>query len=355
MTGEIPSGIDIQTFPKQEVSNETTIGDIDAIAWKFLLADASDTKTRAEALYERQTQQRNNTEERYQNACSDVRDTTCTRLWKTPEASESPSEKIAKAKHELYQTLGIKEWSETSDNLWKFKLWLADGLVGDNIQAVEELLKIGIDKVANALLQMFSSIDKIKDFVVVAGEQMLKDIQNLASLEPYDTGKSIGSLGLGVIWSIWKNLWKTATKEAVHIAKKEAVEKWVVDLLEWKWRYMLPMNTHPNIMREKMVEFAGAMDIKYLANNPERIGHMTDIVHHMSQYVIENWDKIRSLKKPELNAFKSDFMELYQSVTKVWNSPEIPVRSANSIKNIRDWDFQKAYYSLNPEFKPNPN
>lgn len=68
----------------------------------------------------------------------------------------------------------------------------------------------------------------------------------------------------------------------------------------------------------------------------------------------ENWDKDPISKKfSELNAFKSDFMELYQSVTKVWNSPEIPVRSANSIKNIRDWDFQKAYYSLNPEFKPN--
>lgn len=355
MAGETLSSFDTQSFLDQKSSVETTTGDVDGWANKFLLADASDTRARAETLYGKQTQEREWVEGRYLNACSDVKNETCLKLGKTVEKAESPSEKIMRAKRELYQALGIKEWVEASDNLSKFKLGLADGLVWDNIQAVEELLKIGIEKVADTLLQMFSSLDKIKDFMISAGEQMLKDIQNLASLEPYDTGKSIWGLGFGVIWSIWKNFGKATAKEAVHIAKKEALEKWVVDLLEWKGRYMLPLNTHPNVMRERVGEFARSMNMDYLANNPERIAHMTDIVQHMAEYTVQNGEKIRTLKKLELSAYKADFMDLYHSFTKLWNSPDMPARSAKAIESIKNWELQKAYYSINPNFKPNPN
>lgn len=78
------------------------------------------------------------------------------------------------------------------DSYEKFKTGLADGIIGDNIETAEMLLKIGIDKVAETLLKIFDSVDKIKEFIISAGEHLLKEIQNLASLKPYDTGKSIG-------------------------------------------------------------------------------------------------------------------------------------------------------------------
>lgn len=60
-------------------------------------------------------------------------------------------------------------------------------MVGDNLQTVEELLKVGMDKVAEALIQIFGSLDKVREFVVAAGERVFEDIKNLASLQPYDT------------------------------------------------------------------------------------------------------------------------------------------------------------------------
>ncbi|EKD44506.1 MAG: hypothetical protein ACD_71C00114G0004 [uncultured bacterium (gcode 4)] len=354
MAGEVPSDIDIQTAPRQEISDEITTGDIDAIAWKFLLADASDTKTRAEALYGRQNQERNNTEVRYQNACSDVRDITCVRLWKTPETLESPSEKITRAKHELYKALGIKEWVDNLDNFWRFQLWLADGLVWDNLQIAEELLKIGMDKVAEILIQMLWSIDKVKDFILSAWERVFEDIKNLLSLQPYDTGKAIWWLGLGVIWSIGKSLWKATVKEVAYTVQKEAVEKGVMDVLEWKGRYMIPLTTHPNIMTLKIREFSENIDVKYLVDNPERIDAMNDIVEHFSKYIVQNEASIHRLKPQELQSLKSDFMWLWGNYSKLLGNPSFTPSKMRTMKDIKKEDMTNAYYSLNPESRPKP-
>ncbi len=108
-----------------------------------------------------------------------------------PEGNETASEKVASFKRELYAKLGITENKDSANGLGKFKLGLADGLVGDNIETVEALLKIGIDKVAEALLSAFSSIEKVKEFVLAAGKELLKNFQDLASLEPYGTGKAV--------------------------------------------------------------------------------------------------------------------------------------------------------------------
>lgn len=94
-----------------------------------------------------------------------------------------------------------------------------------------------------------------------------------------------------------------------------------MDLLEWKGRYMLPMGTHPNVMRPKLIEFTEAIDIKYLTNYPERINHMADISHHMADYVIQNMERIKILKPAEINALKSDFVQLYKIP---WGNSQIP-------------------------------
>ncbi len=104
---------------------------------------------------------------------------------------ETAPEMVASFKRELYGKLGIAENKDSANGLGKFKLGLADGLVGDNIETVEALLEIGIDKVAETLLSIFSSLEKVKEFLLAVGKELLKNFQNLASFEPYETGKAI--------------------------------------------------------------------------------------------------------------------------------------------------------------------
>lgn len=109
-----------------------------------------------------------------------------------------------------------------------------------------------------------------------------------------------------------------------------------MDVLDWKGRYMLPMNAHPNVMREKVVEFVQSMDMRYLANHPERIGHMSDIVNHMAEYTVQNAQRIRGLRNAELNAYKADFMEMYNSFTRLSNSPDVPAINARTMGVLRN-------------------
>lgn len=331
---------------------EVTVGDIDTFANKFLLADNSGTCKRAEALYGKQCQERQYVEAKYSNACSDARGETCQRLGKAPETTESPAEKVARAKKELYKALGITEKRETSDHFGNFKLWLADWLVGDNLQTVEELLKVGMDKVAEALIQIFGSLDKVREFVVAAGERVFEDIKNLASLQPYDTWKAIWGLGFGVIGSIGKNLWKATAKEVVHTARKEALEKGVMDVLEWKWRYMLPLDTHPNIMSPKIREFWDSIDVKYLVNHSERVDAMIDIVEHFSDYIVKNEAKIQKLKPQELQNLKTDFMGLWNNYSKLLDDPNFTPSKIKIMKDAKKEDMTNAYYALNPWSRP---
>lgn len=103
----------------------------------------------------------------------------------------------------------------------------------------------------------------------------------------------------------------------MQVARKEALEKGVMDILEWKGRYMIPLDTHPNIMRTKMLEFGNAIDVKYLINHPDRIKDMMEIVEHFSDYIIKNETKMKSLKPDELRAFRNDFMEVWNGYGKL--------------------------------------
>ena len=130
------------------------------------------------------------------------------------------------------------------------------------------------------------------------------------------------------------------------------MEKWVVDILEWKWRYMLPLDTHPNIISPKIREFWDSIDIKYLVNHSERIDAMIDIVEHFSDYIMKNEAKIQKLKPQELQNLKSDFMGLWNNYWKLLDDPNFSPSKMKIMKDTKKEDMTNAYYVLNPWSRP---
>lgn len=168
---------------------------------------------------------------------------------------------------------GINEQTENTFSR-QIPKGVIDGLIMDNIDFAKQIVEQGIDTVINALMEALWSSEKVKDLAKRIIEELWDQIKNAADFKPYDSGKLLGWMGVGIIGSLSRSFWKNAIKSELkdvltkpHTPHTNPVSG--VDLLEMKGTFGVnTLTTKVWEMWEKMNAFKEHFDAKHIINFP---------------------------------------------------------------------------------------
>ena len=248
---------------------------------------------------------------------------------------------IKEVKLSLYDKLWINIETENNSDLTKFVKWVVDWLVINNLEEVQALIDSSIEELLGILENLFN-VDILKELIKQSIEE-LWDILNIME-NPYNWW-----IALWTLWLWWLGKLLKWLKIKKDISTSESINKDKIDLLEMKWKYKLDEinDLSPKEASKKIEEFTDSIDIKYLANNPQRINDMLEIVEWICDYINRDIWKILKLWEKDFWELKLNYNKLRKIILKTFTDDSINDKYKLIIKWLKTNKLDRIYNKLN--------
>lgn len=226
-------------------------------------------------------------------------------------------DKINKAQDILYSNLDINPKLELNDSIWKFRKWVVDWLILDNIELVEELL----DKKLEEVLELLSKlVDKDTIFAIIKDIfSSFWDILNTFS-EPYEWWVALGWMWLWIIWKSMKwlkvaeKLWEDNNlydiKEYSFLEKHKDIlgEKLNINDIIWEWNNAIILK-HPK-KEDLVIKIAKPWEVDSLVNEFKN--------HNKFRKLLLDWKKENfidnSISIPKITKWEKDWYFIMEKI-----------------------------------------